>query len=941
MYTNNKLSKAVRLAIAFGATSATAFTASVAAQETEEAAAKVEKIQVTGSRIQRADIESANPITVFSAEDLAASGHVTIEGFIQSIPSMNGGMNGRQTNNGSGGAASASMRGLGSARTLILINGRRTATGDLNTIPMGFIERVEVLRDGASTIYGSDAIAGVVNFITKRDFEGGEVIAQYDVTGESDGEARSLSVTLGTSSNRGNAVLSLEYSDRKAIWQGDREFSAIPWGESGGQRIMAGSGANSFGTWSPYDQNSPYFGENTDPNSPYFGRGAWVVDPQTGDLRRYNQATDSYNFAPASYLVTPQKVFSANATANYELTKDISAFLEAGFTNRQSDQLMAADGTFWGARMTADHPDNPIGEDISVNRRLEETGGRSFRQDYYAYRMVAGLEGSFDNGWSWDVSYNYARFTNASLDIGRANPARYNKMLNPSVCLATNSSGAYTDPACAAVGIWNPLEANSLTPEQVAYGSVPNSPLSVGVTKQFMANLTGDTGDFGFDAGSIGWAVGYERRDESLVNTPDGGAVVGEIYGVTAAPTEGSYSVDEMFAEINLPLLAGVTGAERLDVSAAVRLSDYDFLSSHTTTKFGVEYVPVQGLLLRATFSDGFRAPSISNLYAPLSESNLSYVDPCHQYGSSNVSQTTKNNCAAEGLSPTIELTNLQSSSIVGGNPDLGPEESESYTVGFVYSPNFVQNLSIAVDYYNIEITNGIGAPSITALVAQCYGSENFSAAACDYLQGPTHPVVNRPAYPGSDYRALAANPIVAGIIATPQNIATFETSGIDFDVNWHTDILGGRFNVRLDGTYLRSYEYQSLAGTPVLEMAGKFGADPNLNGNPAAFSKIRSNLSLSYSADNWNVLWVARYQSSVDDINYTPTLLSSSVGSYIYHDLQGSYTFQNNLSLTAGVRNLFDKQPPYVTNNNDMNTLNTSYDTAGQYLYARLAYRF
>lgn len=931
MYTNNKLSKAVRLAIAFGAASATAFTASVTAAEEEEA--KVEKIQVTGSRIQRADIESASPISVFSAEDLAASGHVTIEGFIQSIPSMNGGMNGRQTNNGSGGAASASMRGLGSARTLILINGRRTATGDLNTIPMGFIERVEVLRDGASTIYGSDAIAGVINFITKRNFEGAEVIAQYDVTGESDGEGRSLSVTLGNSSNRGNAVLSLEYSDRKAIWQGDREFSAIPWGERNGERVMAGSGANSFGTWTPYDPTSPYFGSNDDPTSPYFGQGAWVVDPQTGALRRYDQTIDSYNFAPASYLVTPQKVFSANATANYELTKDVTAFLEAGFTNRQSDQLMAADGTFWGARMTADHPNNPIGEDISVSRRLEETGGRSFRQDYYAYRMVAGLEGSFDNGWAWDVSYNYARYTDASLDIGRANPGRYNKMLSPAACNA--------DPKCAAVGIWNPLEANSLTPEQLAYASVPNSPLTVGVNKQFMANLTGDTGDFSFDAGSIGWAVGYERRDTSLVVTPDGGAVVGEIYSVTASPTEGSYSVDEMFAEVNVPLLAGVTGADRLDVSAAVRMSDYDFLSSHTTAKFGVEYVPVQGLLLRATISDGFRAPSITNLYGPQSESNISYVDPCHQWGTSAVSQITKDNCASEGLSPNIQLTNLQSASIVGGNPDLGPEESESYTVGFVYSPNFVQNLSIAVDYYNIEITNGLGAPSVTALVSQCYGSENFSAPACDYIQGPTHPIVNRPALPGSDYRALAANPIVSGIMATTQNIATFETSGIDFDVNWHTDLLGGRFNVRLDGTYLRSYDYQSLAGTPILEMAGKFGADPNFGGRPAAFSKLRSNLGLSYSVDNWNLLWVARYQSGVDNLNFNAANLSNSVGTYIYHDIQGGYTFQNNLSLTAGVRNLFDKQPPYVTNSNDMNTLNSSYDTAGQYLYARLAYRF
>lgn len=923
MYNNSKIAKSVRYALLFGASS-TAFVGTAVAQQqtTDESAANVERIQVTGSRIQRTDIESANPISVFTAEDLADSGHVTIEGFIHSIPAMSGGMNGRQTNNGSGGAAAASMRGLGSARTLILINGRRTATGDLNTIPMGFIERVEVLRDGASTIYGSDAIAGVINFITRRDFEGAEISAQYDVTGEGDGENRSVSLTVGNSSNRGNAVLSIEYSDRKAIGQGDREFSAIPWGEAGGERVYAGSGANSFGSWGPTSADSDYFGTT------------WVVDPTTGEVRPYSGVTDSYNFAPASYLVTPQQVFSVNAAANYELTQNISAFLEGGFTNRQSDQLMAADGTFWGAIMTADHPDNPIGEDISVNRRLEETGGRSFRQDFYNYRMVLGLEGQLQNAWAWDVSYNYSRYTDASLDIGRANPASYNRMLNPTACEA--------DAGCAAVGLWNPLEAGSLTPEQVAYGSIPNSPLYVGETKQFMANLTGDMGNFSLNAGTIGWAVGYENRHSSYSATPDGAATIGEIYSVTADPTEGSYTVDEFYGEINVPLLAGLTGVERLDLSAAVRWSDYDFLSSHTTTKFGLEYVPVQDLLIRATFSDGFRAPSITNLFGPQAESNIGYIDPCHEYGiRSGVSQVVQDNCASEGLAPDISLTNLQSASVVGGNPDLVPEEAESYTVGFVWSPNFIENFSFAVDYYNIEITDGIGGPNATAIVSECYNSVNFSSPMCDLIAGPTHEIVGRPALPGSDFRALAADPIVSGILATTQNIAQFETSGIDFDANWSTEMGGGRFNVRLDGTYLDSYKYQAQAGTTVLEMAGMFGSDPNFGGRSAAFSKWRSNLSLSYSLADWDILWITRFQSGVDDIQYDENDLVSSVGSFFYHDLQGSYHFDGGLSLTAGVRNLFDKQPPYVTNNQDMNTLNSSYDTAGQYLYARVNYRF
>lgn len=513
MFTNNKLSKAVRLAVAFGAASTAVFTGAVVAQEAEEAK-DVERIEVTGSRIKRTDIESASPITVFNAEDLAKSGHVTIEKFVHSIPAMNGGMNGANTNNGSGGAASANLRGLGAARTLVLINGRRYASGDLNSIPMAFIERVEVLRDGASTIYGSDAIAGVINFITKKNFEGVELTAQYDITGEGDGETSRVGATIGTSSDKGNVVISLEYANRNPIWQKDREFSKQPFAERGGQLIPTGSGANAFGTWSSKVANSQYIPAN----------GPFVVDPTTGAVRKYDPATDSYNYATASYMVTPQNVFSINSAASYEIADDVKAFLEGGYTNRQSDQLMAADATFWGATVTKDHPNNPIGEDLVISRRLTETGGRSFNQDFSDFRMVTGFEGLLDNGWSWDVSYNYARYTDASLDIGRANTKRYNLMLNPTACAA--------DAGCKAVGIWNPFQANSLTPEQVAYASIPNSPVDTAVTKQFMANLTGDTGDFGFEAGSIGWATGVEKRWESFRSIPDGGALIGEIYSV-------------------------------------------------------------------------------------------------------------------------------------------------------------------------------------------------------------------------------------------------------------------------------------------------------------------------------------------------------------------------------------------------------------------------
>jgi iron complex outermembrane receptor protein len=885
------------------------FPAFVAAQDS--GANDVERIQVTGSRIKRTDMETASPVSVFDAEAIEASGFTTMEKFIHNLPSMNGAMNGSNVNNGSGGYASANLRGLGSARTLILINGRRYASGDLNAIPMAMIQRVEVLRDGASTIYGSDAIAGVVNFITKKDFEGAEFSAQYDLTGEGDGETTKLSGVVGTSSGNGSVVLGLEYQNRNSISQGDRAFSRVPLNEEDGKLVTGGSSTIPYGTWSPEGDNNSY-----------------VVDPQTGEVRQYNSQVDAYNFAPASYLKSPQELFTINAVANYDINRDLRVFLEGGYANRQSNQLMAAEGTFWGATVAAEHPDNPIGEDVVMYRRLAETGGRQYTQDFSDYRMVLGFEGYLDNGWSWDVSYNYARFVDASVDYGRANPTRFENLLDPALCAA--------DDLCSEIGVWNPFEAGTLTQEMIDYATVPNSPVERGTTKQLMANLTGDTGSWSLPAGSIAWAAGVEKRWEKYSNQPDGAALLDQIYNVAAVPTNGSYDVEEIYVEADIPLLRDLPGVQSLDLSAAVRRSDYNFLDAQTTTKFGLEYVPKDGLLVRATIAEGFRAPTISDLYGPQLTSYSSYTDPCIEYGDSN-NDTLVANCQADGLDPDFNLSNNQAATLLSGNENLKPETSDSFTFGVVYQPEFMDNLNIAVDYYDIEIENGIGAPSTSFIANQCYNSESFSSPACDDILGPE--AVGTKSWDGSDYRD--AQGYISGVDAITQNISTFETSGIDFDVNWSDKVAGGLLTLRLDGTYLDKYSYQVQEGVAPLELAGKFGADTNLAGRIAAFSKVRTNLTASYKVDDIAVSWTSRYQSGVDDINYSESDLSSSVGSYIYHDMQASYFFNAETTFTFGIRNLFDKQPPYVSNNNDMNTLNTSYDLAGQYWYARVGFRF
>lgn len=894
----NVLAKSVRFALISGAAAA-AFSAP-AVFAAEEGAA-VERIEVTGSRIKRTDLETASPITVFSSADIAATGVSTMEDFIQTIPAINGGAEGASNNNGSRGFATASLRGLGSGRTLVLINGRRFASGDLNSIPTAYVERVEVLRDGASTVYGSDAIAGVINFITKKDFEGVEFQVQYDETAEGDGEKSLVSMTTGTSSDKGNVVLSLQYTDRKTIFQGDRGFSECPLFESGGEKVCGGSGTIPYGNF-----------------------GGRVKDPVTGLVRPFDQAVDGYNYATTSYMVTPQEVFSINGAGRYELSDNVSTFLEGGFTNRKSDQLMAAEGTFWAPKMPATNPYNPVGEDIYVARRLTESGGRAFTQDFSDYRMVFGFDGTVFDSYDWDISYNFARFIDARLDEGRVNPTRINTLLDPALCAA--------DSDCPEV--WNITEADTLTPAMLNYAFVPNSPIVRGETRQLLGNISGGLG-FELPGGEVMFAAGFEKRWEEYQSVPDGAASIGQIYSVAGEPTEGEISVDELYAEVDLPILEGLPFAESLRVTAAVRYSDFDFLEdSATNSKFGFEWVPVDGLLLRATKATGFRAPGIGELFAPQSQTNLAYNEPCTNYATGSQSAAVKANCAAEGLPGNFQLSSNQSATLVGGNPNLQPEESDSLTAGFVYSHDI--GISFSVDYFDIEITNGIGTAGTDNVVNACWASANFSDPLCALVKGPG--ATGDSPHPTSPYRTTLG--AVAGISLANENLSIFETSGFDFDLSYKTELGAGNLSAVLNGTYLDKYNYTPFAGGEVVEAAGKVAAD-QWETTLAVFSQLKTNLTLSYAMDDWTVTWQSRYQSEGEDYFASDDNLDNIADAVFYHDVQGTYFVLENTSLTVGIKNLFDQDAPYITNNQDMNTIPSSYDTAGQYWYAKVNVKF
>ncbi|MDP6674713.1 MAG: TonB-dependent receptor [Gammaproteobacteria bacterium] len=908
-----------------------------------------EEMVITGSRIPQGDKESINPITVLSDEDFKVSGNVTIENFMQELPQVFGGDYGSTVNNGNPGFATASMRGLGPNRTLVLINGKRPAPAgtngfvDLNMIPAAMVDRIEVVRDGASTIYGSDAIAGVLNILTKDDFDGVEFTAQWGQTTESDGDELNLAMTIGGSSDRGNFVITAQYTERDEIRQGDRGFSECPFGEETVAGVIT---KNCIGSGTTYPAHIfPDVDDALD----------YIVDPTTGVVRPFT-SSDTFNYATSSYMVTPQDVYSVYGFGNFNIVEEGSSFtsvntnLTVNFANRQSEQLMAPEGTFWAPQISQTHPDNPFGDilcagnpdctvpqDVFIARRLRETAGRGFTQDVSSFQIIPGLDGVFSNDWTWDLSYSYARYVDSQRDTDRGNRPRIDLMLDPAGCAADGDCTAATT-ASGGPAYWNPFARDTLTPEMQAYALVSPNELQKSELKVLEFNLVGDIPALELGGGPVGWSLGYQNRQEDSTVLPDAASLLGQVFNVAGETTVGGYEVDEVYGEIRAPILQGAPFAEVLTVTASARWSDYDFLSSSDTNwKFGAEWAPINAVRLRATVSEGFRAPNIDELFSPVQQTAANYNDPCNNYGASlSPGNVVYDNCFSEGLPTNFSITSSQAFGNIGGNSDLTPETSDNWTIGVVIAPESIPTLVITLDWFDIQIDNAIGTVGTDNIITGCYNSVGFSSPLCDLIEGPG--AVDESPHSSSPYRNALGN--ISGQNLQNANLGTFETSGLDFSVAYGLDSGIGLWNFSLSGTYLDTYDFQAFPGGPVLDMAGKFGIDPYQGDSSATFPELQWNLGVGLSQDNWGVNYKIRYMDETEDLNADAGNLVNTADDVYYHDIQGYYEW-NGATITLGVINLTDEDPPYVTNYDDMNTIHFSYDTVGTRYYLRASKKF
>lgn len=953
MVKRTKLATAVRFAVLGAATTAILSSPNTFAQNDGPA---IEEVMVTGSRIARDEFSSSSPISAFDASDLRNAGVTGVDEFLKDVPAFTGYQMGASTNNGSDeGQKKIDMRGLGFNRTLVLINGKRQigdVTGDgavdLNTVPSAMIKRVEVLKDGASTVYGSDALAGVVNIILHDDFEGFQLTGNWGA-GTEDGQAKNQALSLlgGASGDKGNIVFSMEYNNQDEMLQAER-----PWATEALYPLL-----NSDGVFEAVGSGSSNSRKIRVP-----GAGNRILDAETGIGRTF-LPSDVYNYAPVNALITPNERYQFGLNGTLKITNDIEGYAEALFTKRTSQQRLAPDASFavsnatetpnnglqWNDFVPAENPFNPYGVnanndeglsdlDVRVNRRFVESGGRLFRQSASTFRFIAGAKGNIADVVDWDVSYTYAE--NEVIDETK-NYGRFDRW-----AIAVDPDACAADPDCtAAGGVLNPFgDYGSISDSQMAYlttGSLKDQ--YFGKLDLFAINLSGDM--FDMAGGTAGWAVGFENRHESGFYSPDEFKAAGLTTGGAGDPLNGGFGVREVYGEIYLPIM------DNLSVNASTRFSDYDTSAgSSTTYKIGADWAPTESVRLRASYATGFRAPNIAELNQgdtgsfPIVEPICEFAD--RRLAEGQISQTAYDNCVALGIDTTDlgELGYAWQSYLETSAPasPLKPEESVSVNFGVVFMPEFAPGLSLSADYWSIEIDNVIGSDDINDLMQNCMNSVGLSAASCQVFSNdigaasPFYNAADNQTKDENDVDTGFGQPLPSDAYIEFGNLGKLSTSGWDFEARYLGELSAGPitgYNLGWSATWQEKYERDyPLSGT--VDLIG------TANGF-AVFPEWRFNFTAGLEGDNWSASWKMRYIDETEDALRPASITDDNIAeAMLYHDLIGSYTWEN-ITFTMGINNVTDEDAPRFHSAFNANTEPGMYDVIGRRLFTSVQVTF
>lgn len=953
-----QLRDAITFALAVGATAA-AGTGVAFAQEGDQEATTLDRIEVTGSRIKRTDIETSQPIFSLSREDIAAQGLTSVGDVIQNI-SANGSTLNTTMNNGGNGETRVSLRNLGSNRTLVLVNGRRWVGGtglggavDLNTIPTAAVERIEVLKDGASSIYGSDAIAGVVNVILRQNFDGAEANAYLGQFDKGDGETQAYDFTIGSVGDRWSAMLGVGYVKQEPVWAGDREISAVPvFGSSPG---FGGSSTTPDGRYCILDMTTFACAQ---PDGSY---GLWKVDPSSPNgYTPWAGTSDNFNFAPLNYLLTPQERISVFANGSLDISDNLRFKTTVTYNQRKSEQLLAAMPVvvgFPGAPQAADiviSQDsiyNPYGQDINwIQRRAVETGGRSFKQNIDTFAFNGAFEGTFDiadKPYDWEAGMFYGENRANNSTNGLLTYTAIRNALGPSMIDSSGNPICVTTPGDASTVINGCVPANflggagSLTPEMLQYLTFEAHDQFQYKQKSYYASIGGDL--FDLPGGPLAFSFGLEHREESGFDRPDALINAGDTTGNSRTATNGSYKLDEAYLELAIPVLSDVPGARLLDFSIATRYSDYSNFGDTLNSKFGFRWKPIDDLLIRGNYAEGFRAPSISELFTGVGDSFPNIDDPCNSANFGGLSPAAQARCTAAGVpAGGYGQINTQIRISVGGNPNLLPEKAENYTFGFVYNPSWLEGFDISLDWWKIELSDTISNFSGQQILNDCYREGN--AQACSLI-------------------TRGGGGFITDLLSAGLNIGSVDVEGYDMTVGYRLpETAWGKFSFVWDTTYLANFE-QDLDGDGVVtddplvgEGGNQVGEYTDRNNN----WRIRSNLAARWEMGDWGATWNARYYSGQDELctgvvsaSQIPIICSdptrrtalgpraeNHIPSVTYHDLSAYWNAPWNAKIAIGVNNVFDKDPPFSATT-FANSFDPQYEIPGRFFYMRYTQKF
>lgn len=970
-----RLAKAIQLSLLL-ALPAVATAQDAAPADAQGTATTLDTVTVTGSRIKKADLETQVPVQTLTRADIERTGLTSVADVLQEITGSGSALNTKFNSSGNfgfppdgsgvgAGSATVDLRHLGSKRVLVLVDGIRwvneaSASGvssstDLNTIPLAIVERIEVLEDGASSLYGSDAIAGVVNIITRRSIDGFQISGNYGQYEPGDGKTYGADFGWGGSTDRSSWFFGASYVKQEEIFSRDREHAGVPVPGTG---LTFGSSATPNGRFTFLDPRCPSVDDDDDPATPNVNlcnittpNGSSFSPTPTfpGDFIPFATA-NRFNFAQYNMLLTPSERTGVFGQYRFNFSDNLSMYAKALYNRRESVNQAAPEPIFLGPAgatgnpyadnitISATNPFNPFGVDLVSGenlllaaRRPVEGGPRVYEQEVDTMYVGAGLEGSFGVGertWFWDVNAAYSKNEADQTNFGSYNIRNISLALGDlATCQAT--------PGCVPLNIFG--GPGTITPEMLAWISPIVRDRSENELSLFAANLSGDV--FDMWAGPLAFAAGYEYRKYEGSYTPDplnyvtmpDGTVENHYNGVPSQPTAGEYDVNEVYVELSVPLLKETFG-KSLDLSLAGRYSDYSTSGGEFTPKYGLRWQVTDELLFRTTYAEGFRAPSIGELFGSAARFDATLDDPCQVGLDGSPPTGSAANCAALGVPAGSQQVNSQISVTTGGNPDLDAERSRSFSAGMVWTPSLLEDSAVAkrvdfeVTFYRHSVDGAIQAIDAQTQLDLCVAT--LDPVYCDGI-------------------SRASTGDINGFNNRLQNLGVIKTDGWDVDVFWtFPETSFGVFKLNWQNTFVTRYE--------------AFGADgslqprrPGIEVNDSAIPEWTSTTTLDWRHGNWNASWTARYISELEEqcgdaasfpVCSDPASGTNTLDATTFHDLQVGYKIDwlKGLQLSAGVNNVFGEEPPICLSCSLNGYDPSTYDApGGGFYYVRADLRF